>query len=252
MEFTVIAFDVKDMTCGHCVRSITQALTSADPGAQVAIDLARQRVEIEPRGAGGGSGGAGPRRVRLRLALLSARSADNAPAGPEVPMSSWMNIGEAATAAGVSAKMIRHYESIGLLPAAARSEAGYRRYGEHEVSILRFIRQSRLLGFSMEQIAGLLGLWSDRRRTSREVKALAQSCHGDEDPHCAILDGLAANSPEAPEPGEVAVAPRRQRGDAPGRREAHPAGSSGAAGGPGWATDLMAWTRARQALPGQG
>lgn len=192
-------------------------------------------------------------------------------------MSSWMNIGEAAAAAGVSAKMIRHYESIGLLPAAARSEAGYRRYGEHEVSILRFIRQSRLLGFSMEQIAGLLGLWSNRRRTSREVKALAQahldalnekmrelaqmqsalqalvqSCHGDEDPHCAILDGLAANSPEAPAPGEVAAAPRRQRGDAPGRREAHPAGSSGADGGPGWATDLMAWTRARQALPGQG
>jgi MerR family copper efflux transcriptional regulator len=85
-----------------------------------------------------------------------------------------MNIGEAATAAGVSAKMIRHYEQIGLLPAAERSESGYRLYGEREVSVLRFIRQSRRLGFSVAQIAELIGLWSDSQRTSREVKAVAQ------------------------------------------------------------------------------
>ena len=78
-------------------------------------------------------------------------------------MSNWMNIGEAAAAAGVSAKMIRHYEQIGLVPAATRTDSGYRQSSERDVSILRFIRQSRQLGFSMEQIADLLGLWSNRR-----------------------------------------------------------------------------------------
>lgn len=172
-----------------------------------------------------------------------------------------LNIGEAAEAAGVSAKMIRHYEQIGLLPAAARTEAGYRQYGERDVSILRFIRQSRQLGFSIERIAALLGLWSRQDRPSRDVKALAQAhlaeiqqrlqelaqmqaalaalvthCHGGDDPHCSILDGLAAGSPEAPAPGAVGQVTLRKRGakPGPGRAEARSAGSSH--------LDLMAWT----------
>lgn len=126
-----------------------------------------------------------------------------------------MNIGAAAAASGMSAKMIRHYESIGLLAAPPRSESGYRVYGEQQVHLLRFIRHSRDLGFSLEQIRALLGLWQDRARPSREVRALAQahlagleaklaelqamkatlqqlvhSCHGDERPDCPILDSL--------------------------------------------------------------
>ena len=184
-------------------------------------------------------------------------------------MSRLMNIGEAAEAAGVSAKMIRHYEQIGLVPAALRTDSGYRQYIERDVSILRFIRQSRRLGFSMEQIADLLGLWSNHRRASREVKALAKShlealevrmremaemqraltrlvssCHGDDDPHCAILDELAVSSPEAPVPGAVGAKPVRKPAakshtvKAPTRAE------------PASHIDLMAWTRGIHA--GQG
>lgn len=130
-----------------------------------------------------------------------------------------MNIGAAAQASGVSAKMIRHYESIGLFAAPTRSESGYRIYGEREVHLLRFIRHSRDLGFSLAQIRALLGLWQDRDRPSRQVRALAQqhlaevdiklaelqavketlqqlvqSCHGDERPDCPILDTLEAGS----------------------------------------------------------
>ena len=130
-----------------------------------------------------------------------------------------MNIGDAARASGVSAKMIRHYESIGLFGAAARSDSGYRLYGEREVHLLRFIRHSRDLGFSLEQIRALLGLWQDRDRPSRQVRALAQThlaeleaklaelqamkatlehlvhaCHGDERPDCPILDTLEAGN----------------------------------------------------------
>ena len=132
-----------------------------------------------------------------------------------------MNIGEAAKASGVSAKMVRHYESIGLLAAPARTDAGYRVYGPREVHVLRFIRHSRDLGFSLEQIRALLGLWQDRARPSREVRALARthlaeleaklaelqamkatleqlvsSCHGDERPDCPILDSLGSGTPQ--------------------------------------------------------
>jgi Cu(I)-responsive transcriptional regulator len=127
-----------------------------------------------------------------------------------------MNIGQAAKASGVSAKMIRHYESVGLFRKAARTESGYRQYTAAEVSTLRFIRQSRDLGFSIEQIRELLGLWQDRKRPSRQVRALAQAhiedldeklkelqsmkatlehlvhcCRGDERPDCPIIDTLA-------------------------------------------------------------
>jgi MerR family copper efflux transcriptional regulator len=127
-----------------------------------------------------------------------------------------MNIGEAASASGVSAKMIRHHEELALLPAARRTESGYRQYGENEVHTLRFIRHSRGLGFSLAEIAELVSLWQNRRRPSRLVKALAQKrikeleqkavellamksalehlvhcCHGDDRPECPILEGLA-------------------------------------------------------------
>lgn len=128
----------------------------------------------------------------------------------------FLNIGEAAEASGVSAKMIRHYEEIGLVPRAGRTVAGYRIYRDADVHVLRFIRRSRSLGFTMKEIAALLGLWQDRRRASADVKRLAKRhiaelderiaelqgmrsslqhlvhcCHGDERPDCPILDDLA-------------------------------------------------------------
>lgn len=134
-----------------------------------------------------------------------------------------MNIGDAAKASGVSAKMIRHYESVGLFPEAVRTEAGYRQYGEREVGTLRFIRHSRDLGFSIEQIRELLGLWQNRKRPSRQVKALAEAhlreldaklselqtmrgalehlvscCAGNERPDCPIIEGLANVEPVLP------------------------------------------------------
>jgi MerR family copper efflux transcriptional regulator len=127
-----------------------------------------------------------------------------------------MNIGEAAEASGVTAKMIRYYESIGLIAQAARTDAGYRRYTDNEVQTLRFIKRSRDLGFSIERIKTLLGLWGDRSRKSADVKKLARQyigeldrdieklqsirdelqhlaecCHGDQRPECPILDELA-------------------------------------------------------------
>jgi Cu(I)-responsive transcriptional regulator len=127
-----------------------------------------------------------------------------------------MNIGQAAAASGVTPKMIRHYEALCLLPAAARTEAGYRQYDEPALHQLRFIRRARDLGFGLEEIAELLALWGNRRRASAEVKALAarhvadlqnridrmqamqrtlqhlmHACHGDDRPDCPILDDLA-------------------------------------------------------------
>jgi len=126
-----------------------------------------------------------------------------------------MNIGEAAARSGVSTKMVRHYESLGLLPRVARTEAGYRQYGNNEVHTLRFIRRARDLGFSMAEIGELLKLWSNRRRASSDVRRIAErhvadlerriaemtsmkrtlahlihGCHGDERPECPILDEL--------------------------------------------------------------
>ena len=128
-----------------------------------------------------------------------------------------MNIGEAAARSGVSAKMVRHYEALGLLPVVARTDAGYRRYGEAEVHTLRFVRRARDLGFSMAEIANLLELWRNRCRASGDVKRIAQThiddlerriaemaamkatlvrlvegCHGDQRPDCPILDELGA------------------------------------------------------------
>ena len=126
------------------------------------------------------------------------------------------NIGETATRSGVSCKMICHYESIGLIPKARRTAAGYRNYAESDIQTLRFVARARDLGFSIRQIGDLLSLWQNRRRRSNEVKALALShiaqmeariaetqamkaalehlvhcCRGDERPHCPILDELA-------------------------------------------------------------
>jgi Cu(I)-responsive transcriptional regulator len=134
-----------------------------------------------------------------------------------------MNIGDAAKASGVTAKMIRHYEGVGLFPEPARTESGYRQYSDNEVSTLRFIRHSRDLGFSIEQIRELLGLWQNRKRPSRQVRALAQAhlqeldeklrelqamkatlehlvqcCHGDDRPECPIIDSLESGAGEKP------------------------------------------------------
>jgi Cu(I)-responsive transcriptional regulator len=117
---------------------------------------------------------------------------------------------------GVSAKMVRHYESLGLLPRITRTDSGYRQYSEADAHTLRFIKRSRDLGFSMAEIAELVALWQNRRRTSASVKRIAQQhvdelaqrieamqdmqrslrqllhhCHGDERPECPILDDLA-------------------------------------------------------------
>ena len=126
-----------------------------------------------------------------------------------------MNIGQAAISSGVNAKLIRHYESIGVIPKVSRTEAGYRVYSETDVHILTFVRRARGLGFSMKEIKKLVGLWRNKSRASSEVKAmalehiveldrkiseleamsktlkqLAKSCHGDSRASCPILDEL--------------------------------------------------------------
>lgn len=126
------------------------------------------------------------------------------------------NIGEAAKASGVTAKMIRHYESIGLTGAPRRTESGYRVYMEQDVRVLQFIHRGRALGFSLERIGGLLALWQDKDRAAADVRALAQQhieelelkiaqmqamkrtlehlaheCRGDDRAECPILEDLA-------------------------------------------------------------
>ena len=130
-----------------------------------------------------------------------------------------MNIGQASKQSGVSQRMIRHYEAIGLIPRAARRDSGYRDYDESDVHTLRFIRRARDLGFSIEEIGKLVALWQDRGRASADVKALAlaraaelrrkakelddmrrslehlaANCHGDARPDCPILGDLEGKS----------------------------------------------------------
>lgn len=127
------------------------------------------------------------------------------------------SIGTAAERSGVSARMVRHYEGLGLLPAVARTESGYRQYSDADIHTLRFIKRSRDLGFAMEDIGELVGLWHDRSRSSARVRQIAQKhladlearvaalqsmqqtlahlvhcCHGDTRPDCPILDDLAS------------------------------------------------------------
>jgi Cu(I)-responsive transcriptional regulator len=126
-----------------------------------------------------------------------------------------VKIGDVAAASGISERMIRHYEKIGIVPPAARRSSGYRDYDERDVRTLQFIRRARDLGFAIEEIRQLLELWQDRSRASADVKALAlaradelrrkerelrdmrrslehlaASCHGDDRPDCPILGGL--------------------------------------------------------------
>ena len=133
-----------------------------------------------------------------------------------------MNIGETAKASGVSAKMIRYYESVGLIPPIHRTESGYRAYSGSDVHMLRFIRRARDLGFTVEQISGLMHLWRDRSRASADVKRialehvaaleakqreiaemantlkhLAANCHGDGRPDCPIIESLAEGASQA-------------------------------------------------------
>jgi MerR family gold-responsive transcriptional activator of gol and ges genes len=127
----------------------------------------------------------------------------------------YLNIGELAKSSGVNAKLIRHYESIGLIPKAARTDSGYRFYKDSDIQFLRFIKRARGLGFSMKEIKALLGLWRNKARKSYDVKFLAQKhikeletkilemqemvdnlrslykgCHGDSRPECPILNAL--------------------------------------------------------------
>ena len=128
-----------------------------------------------------------------------------------------MNIGQAAERSGVSAKMVRHYEALGLLGRVARTDSGYRQYREADVHVLRFIKRARELGFSMAEITDLVGLWKDKRRTSAQVKRIAQQhldelgarvaalqemqrtlgrliagCQGNDRPDCPILENLSS------------------------------------------------------------
>ena len=102
-----------------------------------------------------------------------------------------MNIGQASKASGVSAKMIRYYDEIGLVRPSARTESNYREYDEREVNELRFIRRARSLGFSMPEITKLLSLWRDRGRPSREVKAIADRHLADLDIRIAEMQAMA-------------------------------------------------------------
>lgn len=138
-----------------------------------------------------------------------------------------MNIGQAAKASGVTAKMIRYYDEIGLVQPASRTQANYREYDQRQINELRFIRRGRSLGFSMGEITQLLSLWRDRGRPSREVKVIAdrhladldaritemqsmadtlrrlsQGCAGDDRPDCPILADLTGGQEPGPTPSK--------------------------------------------------
>ena len=142
-----------------------------------------------------------------------------------------MHIGQASKSSGVSTKMIRYYESVGLISPADRTDSNYRSFSERDVNELRFIKRSRNLGFSVEEITHLLSLWRDRSRPSREVKAIAKKhvedldgriaemqamadtlrhlahcCAGDDRPDCPILADLSDNA----EPAEARAKPTRR------------------------------------------
>jgi len=142
-----------------------------------------------------------------------------------------MNIGRASAESGISAKMIRYYEGIGLIPAASRSDGGYREYSDNDVHTLRFIRRARDLGFTVEQMVELLALWRDRKRASADVKRialkhveelerkarelremsgtlrhLADHCKGNERPDCPIINELAEDAGQS-----VSPSPSRRR-----------------------------------------
>jgi len=144
-----------------------------------------------------------------------------------------VKIGEASAASGVSQRMIRHYEKIGLIPAAARRDSGYRDYDQRDVHTLRFIGRARDLGFPIEEIRQLVALWHDRERSSADVKALAlaradelrrkareldemrrslehlaSQCHGDARPDCPILGDLAGPGTARAAPETAARLPR--------------------------------------------
>lgn len=143
-----------------------------------------------------------------------------------------MNIGQTSRASGVTTKMIRYYDEIGLVRPSSRTDANYREYDERQVNELRFIKRARSLGFSMDEIAVLLSLWRDRRRPSREVKAIADRhvadldariaemqsmadtlrhlshcCAGDDRPDCPILQDLTGGH----EPADPPAVSRRAR-----------------------------------------
>lgn len=143
-----------------------------------------------------------------------------------------MNIGQASRASGVTAKMIRYYDEIGLVRPSGRTDSNYREYDQREVNELRFIKRARSLGFSMAEITVLLSLWRDRGRPSREVKAIADRhiadldarvaemqamvdtlrhlshcCAGDDRPDCPILEDLT----QGQDPSEAKLRPRRRR-----------------------------------------
>ncbi|MEO7275695.1 MAG: Cu(I)-responsive transcriptional regulator [Vicinamibacterales bacterium] len=164
-------------------------------------------------------------RIETTLELAEARRAG------------FLNIGEAASRSGVSAKMIRHYEAQGLIKNARRTDAGYRLYDAADVHTLQFVRRARRLGFSMKEVAHLLGLWQNRRRSSGDVRRIAQRhisdleqkidelqsmkrtlaglvhrCHGDQRPDCPILEDLAGDGEDLAAGHATRVA--RQEGSA--------------------------------------
>ena len=158
------------------------------------------------------------------------------PEQQDIRRDGFLNIGQVAERTGLTPKMIRHYEAIGLIGPAGRTFANYRYYSQVQVQSLDFIHRARHLGFSLSQIEGLMGLWNDAQRPSREVKRLAEAqiadlgerirsmqamrrslrqladlCHGDERPACPILDDLARADGDSRSDPERKLLPRSER-----------------------------------------